>query len=866
MVRVGTSLCDVGAISLGHVAQMALLLACLGTNNARAQATVQLTTKPAVTWGDAGGYSGYMSSGALLTARNDAYQTYFNKCKATNQAQAPHAYECARLEMTGIRPVSSVPAKINGDYTYFGINATWHYEGVTAGLQPSSRTADASNNYSMQRSVSCARTHNLNAVLVAIDPNENEMTCVRYQAAPQQDDRPKSCPSTSPGKRAGNGSPGSGGNPITFAGGKKTEVQLDYISANGLLQLERRLLGQATGWRLPGDNEIADLFSGQTESTSYLWENDIGSTIDAETGATVTFPIVLEFPVIKSSAAGEVYRLNGDGSVTPYRPNASNVFPVGIDGDLLTRIEPIEADETAWRWRRANNVVDDYGFDGRLRKKFWPDGKVVVYSYSGGNLGSISDPWGRQVIVTVGANNRIDQIQLPDGATIHYGYVGKQLQSVQFADATSKSFLYSEPTLSLNTYLAAALTGIIDEKGKRIGTYRYNSSGVATSTEGANGVNKYSVQLNSTYTTVTPPIGEPYYVYYSVVNNAVVKTSQTQAAGSGCPASSMSLTYDSNANITSAVDFAGRLSCYGYDLSRNIESARVEGLGTSAQCNALVGPNVTLPTGSRKVSSEWHPDWRMSTRVAEPGHITTSIYNGQPDPFSGNALASCAPASALLPDGKPIAVLCKQVEQATTDADGHLGFSAGLQSGVADRVSSWTYNQYGQVLTEDGPRTDVSDITTYTYYSDTTADHTMGDLQSVTNAAGKVTSFSKYNKHGQLLESTDPNGVLTVNTYDLRQRLLSNTVGGQTTSYSYDPVGQLKKVTLPDTSWVGYDYDDAHRQVAVYDNKGNRTEYVLDNAGNRTGETTKDPNGALKRQLSRSIDALGRVQQTTGRE
>ena len=84
---------------------------------------------------------------------------------------------------------------------------------------------------------------------------------------------------------------------------------------------------------------------------------------------------------------------------------------------------------------------------------------------------------------------------------------------------------------------------------------------------------------------------------------------------------------------------------------------------------------------------------------------------------------------------------------------------------------------------------------------------------------------------------------------------LSCAVGGQATCYGYDSAGQLKKVTLPDASWVGYNYDDAHRQTAVYDHKGNRT-----------GENTKDPNGALKRQLSRSIDALGRVQQTTGRE
>jgi hypothetical protein len=40
----------------------------------------------------------------------------------------------------------------------------------------------------------------------------------------------------------------------------------------------------------------------------------------------------------------------------------------------------------------------------------------------------------------------------------------------------------------------------------------------------------------------------------------------------------------------------------------------------------------------------------------------------------------------------------------------------------------------------------------------------------------------------------------------------------------------------------------------------------LDNAGNRTAESVKDTSGALRRQVSRSIDALGRVQQTTGRE
>jgi YD repeat-containing protein len=73
-------------------------------------------------------------------------------------------------------------------------------------------------------------------------------------------------------------------------------------------------------------------------------------------------------------------------------------------------------------------------------------------------------------------------------------------------------------------------------------------------------------------------------------------------------------------------------------------------------------------------------------------------------------------------------------------------------------------------------------------------------------------------------------------------------------------------VTQPDGSYVHHSYDDAHRLVAINDNAGNRIDYTLDNAGNRTGEQVRDPAGALARQLSRSIDALGRVQQATGRE
>ncbi len=105
---------------------------------------------------------------------------------------------------------------------------------------------------------------------------------------------------------------------------------------------------------------------------------------------------------------------------------------------------------------------------------------------------------------------------------------------------------------------------------------------------------------------------------------------------------------------------------------------------------------------------------------------------------------------------------------------------------------TYTYNSFGQVLTANGPRTDVSDVTTYTYYSCTTG-HECGQLHTVTNALSHVTTYDTYNAHGQPLTITDPNGVVTTLTYDARQRLTSRTVGSEQTTFDYWPTAFQKR-------------------------------------------------------------------------
>lgn len=578
----------------------------------------------------------------------------------------------------------------------------------------------------------------------------------------------------------------------------------------------------------------------------------------------------------------------GDGRVISFSGNGSGTFtPQPRVNDRLLSVSG------GYRFIDASaQLIESYNSSGTLTRVDRADGQSLTFTYSdavtppavapgAGYLITVTDSFGRTVAFTYNASGLVNQVTDAAGQVIAAAYSNGNLTQLTWQDTKLRQFLYE------NSSFSWALTGVVDERNIRKSTFGYDSQGRAVSTEHAGGVNKYSVSYSSPPAVVvtdtfdaaanmflrvrswqapaaplvTTPFGTSVNLGMGLAANNPVVTTRSQPAGSGCAASTSSMTYDANGNVDVEDDFNGNRQCRAHDLSRNLETVRVQGLATSQACSAVTAGGATLPAGSRKVSAQWHPDWRLQTKVAEPGRITTYVYNGQPDPFNGNAVASCTPATALLPDGKPIVVLCKQVQQATTDATGSQGFSAALQAGVVNRIQQWTYNQYGQVLTA---KDAVNNTTTYAYHPATTADVTLGDVASMTNAKGHVTQYTKYNKHGQVLRSVDANAVVTDYVYDPRQRLTSVNVGGQATSYTYDAAGQPTRVTLPDASWIGYEYDSAQRQVAVLDSRGNRIDYTLDNAGRRTAEVVKDPSGSLSRLLSRSIDALGRVQQTTG--
>ena len=536
-----------------------------------------------------------------------------------------------------------------------------------------------------------------------------------------------------------------------------------------------------------------------------------------------------------------------------------------------------------------------------------------------GYLLSLTDPFGRRLSFTYksvtpvsGATSVvIDKITDAQGRTIVAGYdTNANLTGLTWQDLSTKTFVYDSP----NANQSWALTGVIDENTKRYATFTYDAAGWAKSTILNGGVYAYEASYTSAPqpvirevfdsasnvlwryhewaapvgASVSQPNGSSLGMNFTTVAGSGTGASQanllrfsgySQPAWAGCSASTSNQEYDDRGNVKLYDDFNSHRTCFTHDPSRNLESTRVEGLVNTATCSAVTGSGATLPSGSRKISTQWHPDWAIKTKQAEPRKLTTWVYNGQPDPFNGNQLASCTSPSygatsvAALPGGKPIVVLCKEVVQATLDATGAQGLSPTLDN--VDATSAWqsttshTYNQYGQVLTS----VDANNrTTTYAYYQSTAftgtdpnaVGHYQGDLQTVTNAKGHITQYTSYDKAGRVLTMVDPNQVTTTYSYWPRGWLKSVNQAGQLTSYEYWPTGLLKKVASPDASTLSYTYDDAHRLTDVTDQLGNTVHYTLDNAGNRIGEDVKDNSTALTRNISRTFDALNRLQTVTG--
>jgi RHS repeat-associated protein len=648
------------------------------------------------------------------------------------------------------------------------------------------------------------------------------------------------------------------GNPIDAATSEKREHEIDYSTADGLLKLERFYISQFQGWQFAVPSELVDLSPGEGQAkpgSCYSGTYRLNAETRSYCFEYIQNPVAAQQQVvIKTAKNNNFYTFNksANGSLT-----GTNVY-----AGKLTKLP-----DNTWVHIQRDNSQDYYSDQGLLAKRKLVTGREIFYRYSGSKLTAIQDDSGREISLHYDSENRISSATLPDGNLIRYNYdSNNNVTRVTFPDGTSKQYLYNESGLVSVDYGVTSLylTGKIDERGIRNGTYKYVNKfqNFSISTEQADGINKY-ISRGAT-NGITSPLGSIFYAnFYQQNDGTLLLRSQSQPAGSGCSASSQYLAYSTSGNglVTQRKEFNGNVTQYGYN-SNKLESVRVEGVKTSADyvddfaSLPYLATNAVLPAGIRKISTEWHPDWRVKTRIAEANKITTNIYNGQPDPFNSNQILNCAHASVTAP------LLCKKVVQATTDVNGAAGFAAALDSTLAARVWQYTYNDLGKTLTVSTPQSLLNNAveTTYEYYSYDSTNWRKGDLKQISNALGHTTQFTRYDANGRVLEMIDVNGVISQFTYDLRGRLLTATQGNATTQYTYDPVGNLIRVVQPAGATLEYDYDNASRLIRIRDLAGNKIEYTLDKASNITAINYSDNASNIRYQQTRVYDALSRVQ------
>lgn len=587
-----------------------------------------------------------------------------------------------------------------------------------------------------------------------------------------------------------------------------------------------------------------------------------------------------------------------DGTIRYYKLDGTELAKRDAVVSTLTRV-PTSGTFQYWERRWSNGNSERFDVDGKLTMKRLRDGSSVTLSYTSGNLTQITDQAARGLTI-VWTNGRPSQLTLAGQSVATMTYVNGTLTGLQ-AGAVVQNYAYQAPSNGSPRipYLLTAVTA----NGNLLASFQYDGLGRVTrtalkdapTTETAVRLFAYPTALR---TRVTTELGAQINYDFLQVGSARRLSAVSNLCPSCGSSTNQSMVLNTDGLPSTTTDFKGTVTELGYDNEQRV-TTRIEARGLDQSPAQLV-------SNERKTETTWHPGWRVPASVSVfscSAPLTTS----QPCTVAsstrwtletvtkhaintrGQIEATCRIDPAIITN--PAAFVCS-----TTPST-----QAGLRQTINDFCdttdadwNSATCPFEGYLKSTNGPRTDVADVTTRTYYS---ADHPScasqpatcayrkGDLRYIDNALGHRSEYVEFDSAGRPLRQKDANGVLTDLAYDVRGRLLSRTVRANSdgspsandaiTRIEYEAYGEVKRVIQPDNVGLEYCRDQAHRIKAVVQTTfasatrcsngapvagSEAIVYTLDAAGNRTKETTLDITGATRRLMARQFNTLGHLQ------
>jgi YD repeat-containing protein len=458
----------------------------------------------------------------------------------------------------------------------------------------------------------------------------------------------------------------------------------------------------------------------------------------------------------------------------------------------------------------AGGTQKTFDLTGLLTRIRDPNGNTQSITYNDGKISSASDNFGKTLGFAYDSNGRLSALTTPVGVfTYRYDSAGN-LDRVDHPDGTYRTYIYDDPNDAHN------LTGITNENGIRSLTVTYDDQDRAVTSELAGGAKRVKVDYRNNYQRTVTDSLENSTDFQLFVAKGIARIKSSSGAGCSSCLASLEDSYELSERllIDSETDAEKNQTDYTYDERGNLLT-KTEAAGTPQE---------------RTTVYTWHPVFNKPTTItrpsiANPGQVTTTSFEYD---TAGNLLTV-----------------------STAGYDGATALSRGI---------SYTYNANGQVLIIDGPRTDVSDVTAFTYYPNE-ADQGLsrGQLQKITNSLGQQTLYADYNVWGRPETVTDINEISTTFIFNAVGRVKSFQRNGHTTVYDYDLIGNLLSVTLGSGQVISYNYTAAGFLETITDNVGNYIRYAYDSEGNRVREEIHDAAGELKKYTDFGYDEYNRL-------
>jgi len=598
--------------------------------------------------------------------------------------------------------------------------------------------------------------------------------------------------------------------------------------------------------------------------------NEYRDEEDAALGALSFHRYYNSQPEVISANIGVNWRDSFDRSVLAVSVNPTQATVVRPDGtqvlfnlkgaawvsdldvsDTLSSTSDGSGDITGWTYfeaaTRHNESFDAYG---RVTSIVDENQRTTLLTYApasvlpgSGRLSSVVDPEGRQLSFTYNSSGNIATVTLPDNGVLTYGYDSSgNLQQVTYPDQSTRVYHYNESGLTSGASFPNNLTGVTDETGTRYASIGYDSVGHANSSVLAGNVDLTQVTYNSNGTTsVTYPLGAQTTLNFVVTSGTVHGSTVSAPCGPICDQPYAAATFDNNGHPLTATDFKGNVTRTTYDANGLLDQ-EVDALGA---------------TNQRVTNTTWNTALRvpLQTTVVNASNATVAetswVYNtiGQP-------LARC------------------EIDPVLASS-----YTCAVTGVVPAGVRRWTYSYcaavdgvqcplVGLLLSVTGPRTDLAQTITYSYYMTSSATscgtpgaacYQTGDLYQITDALGHVTTVASYDGAGRITRSVDANGINTDLAYTPRGWLASRTVNGATTTLTYWPYGAVETITKPNGVTTTFKYDTAHRLTDILDAQSNDLHYTLDAAGNKTSEQIFNISGMPLQSQSRQFNTLGQL-------